>query len=708
MKFLSNFFVVRNQNLLPELSQSWPLWSFAGRIRNIGLYRAAEAENPTDSETELKPVARWRSALTFIKVLFLLMLWSFMAFILIHMGPENLDSSVVTVPPKGTSLYYLNDPEDAVHITLRGPIDTELQKLEKILENVATIRVRVEWRDSITNQTIQLSDIWNVYLLKDLDGYGKASKLFIAKNTEQSGLKAMVSFESKSDDPISLVVVSDASPILSEYGLFYAGFLLLTFYVLIILELTDHTFAALLMATTGVAIITVIGHRPTLEKIISWIDFETLTLLVGMMIIVGIMSETGLFDWLAILAYRISKGHPWPLVFLLGIITATMSCVLDNVTMLLLMGPIAIRLCEAVKVQTPLVLLVVVMFSNLGGSLTPVGDPPNVIISTNQDVVNAGINFPVFVIHMLPGVVSSLIVSVPLVYLIMRKKMFQLSEEQIAASAYRETMRRRLTAEVAQRATVIRDSYAPKKMSIKPATNYFETLAYLQTHFGIQDVPLLVKSVIALTITVLGFLMHPLPFMCGGTLSWVSILGAFLLIILAKTKNIQSVLVHVEWAALIFLAALFVLVEIVDTLGLIRWMSDKTATVLASVNERHQMMVAIILVLWTTAFLSAIVGNVPVTTMMLKMVLNFAENKKINVSLTPLIWSLTFGACFGANGTIFGSTANIVGVAVARQYGYRISFMQFFRYGLPLTIVTLLLVTAYLLIAHVAFTWHKT
>ncbi|XP_020799901.1 P protein [Drosophila serrata] len=638
-----------------------------------------------------------------MKIIFLLSIWGFFTVILFRWAPKELDTSVVTVMPKEILEQYMVESNDAVKITLQGAIDEG-----KSRENVPTIDVRVEWRDSSTNQTIHSSDIWNVYLLKDPDGYGESSKIFRMSDKDRNEVDLVVFLESKSDSPISLVMVTDFKPIVTSYALLYAALLLVGFYVLIALELTDHTFAALLMANTGLAIITALGNRPSLSTIMSWVDIETLTLLIGMMIIVGIMSETGVFDWLAILAYRISKGHSWPLVYLLGIITAIMSCILDNVTMLLLMGPIAIRLCEAVKVQTPLVLLVVVMYSNLGGALTPVGDPPNVIISTNEEVVKSGINFPVFVMHMLPGVICSMLVAAPFFYLTMRNKMFRLTHEQIRASAYREASRRRLTAEVAERATMIRNSYMPRKARIRPAGNYFETLAFLETHYGIQDTPLLVKCLIVLTITVLGFLLHPLPFMSGGTLGWVSILGAILLIILARRKDIRSVLIHVEWAALIFLAALFILVEIVDRLGLIHWLSDQTVSVIVSVNERHHTLVAIILILWITAILASIVGNVPVTTMMLKLILDLANNKKIKVSLSPLVWSLTYGACYGANGTLFGSTANIVGAAIARQYGYRLTFLQFSRYGLPLTIITLLIVTAYLLIAHVVFSWHKS
>ncbi|XP_017016320.1 P protein [Drosophila kikkawai] len=633
----------------------------------------------------------------------LLLIWAFFAVVLIVWPPRQSEISVVTVLPNEILDLHLEPPNDAVRVILQGPIYPELHNAE----DVPMVGVRVEWRDLGMNQTIHRTAMWNVYLLKEPDGYDETAKLFHIDNRERSGLEAVVSLEGKCDTPVPLAMIIYTSPIGPNITLIFAGLLVVGFYILIFFELTDHTFAAILMANTGLAMLTVLGNRPTLETIISWVDIETLMLLIGMMIIVGITSETGLFDWLAILSYRISKGYAWPLVFFLALMTAVMSSVLDNVTMLLLMAPIAIRLCEAVKVQTPLVLLVVVMYSNFGGALTPVGDPPNVIISTNKDVVKAGISFPVFVMHMLPGVVVSLLMATLVVYLTMRKKMFVLSKEQIRASTKRESMRPRLTEQVAARATLIQDRH-PRKPCIKPADNYFETLAYLQTYFGIQDKPLLVKCLIAMTLVVAGFLMHPLPFMSGGSLGWVSILGAFLLIILARLENVKAALMHVEWAALIFLSALFVLVEEVDRLGLIHWLSEQTVALIGSADQRYQTMVAILLILWISGILAAIVGNVPVTTMMLKLILRLVNSDKISVPLSPLVWALSFGACYGANGTLFGSTANIVGAAVAKQYGYHITFLQFFRYGFPMTIVSLLLISAYLLIAHTVFTWHDT
>lgn len=689
---------------MPRLSQAWPLCSFAGslRLRRItGLAQARDLAEP--GQDEPKPVPRWRFGLTLAKIAFLLLIWGFFAILLIGRAPKAVETSVVTVLPNETAVHRLKLPHDATQISLRGPINADPGSTV----NVSAVGVRVEWRDSDMNQTIRRTAMWNVYLLEKPNAYAMASKLFEIADPRRSGLKAVVSLAGRCEYPVSLVMVTDSSPMVTECGLIYASLLLLGLYILILCELTDHTFAALLMATTGVAILTAIGNRPTLIQIISWVDVETLMLLIGLMIIVGVMSESGIFDYLAIQSYRISRGHAWPLVFFIAMSTALLSCFLDSVTMLLLMTPIAIRLCEAVKVQSTLVIIVVVVFANIGGALTPVGDPPNVIISTNKEVKKDGINFLVFTMHMAPGVLFTLLVSMLAIYLIMRKRLFKLSELQIQVSEEREATRRRLSVQVADRAAWMRE-HQPAKPCIKPASDYFETLSYLQAHYGIHNKTLLAKSLIAMTFVVLCFLLHSLPFMSGATLGWVSILGAFLLIILARMNDLDAVLIHVEWSALIFLAGLFVLTEIVDQLGLIRWLCDKAITVINSVDESYQTMVAILLILWISGLLAAFVGNVPVTTMMLKMIIDLGNSDEVSVPLSPLVWALSYGACFGANGTLFGSTANIVGAAIASQYGYRISFMQFFVYGFPMTLISLSVTSVYLLIAHSAFTWHKT
>lgn len=175
----------------------------------------------------------------------------------------------------------------------------------------------------------------------------------------------------------------DASPIDKSAGVVYAAILLVGLYVMIIWEVVHRTFAAIFASTMSIAILAAMNERPTMPEIVSWIDVETLLLLFGMMILVAILSETGIFDYLAVYAYKITSGRVWPLINCLCIFTAVLSSFLDNVTTVLLMTPVSIRLCEVMGLNPVPILMAMIIYSNVGGAMTPVGDPPNVIIASN-------------------------------------------------------------------------------------------------------------------------------------------------------------------------------------------------------------------------------------------------------------------------------------------------------------------------------------
>ncbi|KAL1137871.1 hypothetical protein AAG570_009567 [Ranatra chinensis] len=202
----------------------------------------------------------------------------------------------------------------------------------------------------------------------------------------------------------------DLSPIDPEDGIIYAAGVLVGLYVLIIFEVVHRTLAAVLAATMSVAILATFDERPTKAELITWIDIETLLLLFSMMVLVAVFSETGIFDYLAVFAYKITNGRVWPLINTLCFFTTVVSSVLDNVTTALLMTPVTIRLCEVMELNPVPVLMAMIIYSNIGGALTPVGDPPNVIIATNKDIIDAGVSFGLFVLHMGIGLIMVMFV----------------------------------------------------------------------------------------------------------------------------------------------------------------------------------------------------------------------------------------------------------------------------------------------------------
>ncbi|PNF30980.1 P protein [Cryptotermes secundus] len=522
------------------------------------------------------------------------------------------------------------------------------------------------------------------------------------------------------DASFPLAVSFDVSPIDTNSGIVYAAIVLLGLYVLIVLEITHRTLAAMLASTMSVAILAAMNERPTMAELISWIHVETLLLLFSMMMLVAILSETGIFDYLAVYAYKITNGKVWPLVNTLCLITAALSTFLDNVTTVLLMTPVTIRLCEVMELNPVPVLMATVIYSNIGGSITPVGDPPNVIIASNQDVIDSGVNFSVFTLHMGVGVMFVMGIT----YMFMRVMFRNMNKLRFTEPQDVRELRHEIA--VWQRAAASLSSYSQDEDTVRSSLlkkvrslmqelkrklvtgsvavdTYKANLEELRARYPIRNKALLAKSGVSLLFVVVLFFLHSVPNL-NLSLGWTALHGALLLLILADNEEMEGVLARVEWGTLLFFASLFVLMEALSRLGLINCIGRQTEAVVLAVNEECRLAVAILLILWVSALASAFVDNIPLTTMMVRIVSNL--NQELDLPLQPLVWALAFGACLGGNGTLIGASANVVCAGVAEQHGYRFTFMEFFKVGFPVMLVSVTVASVYLLVCHVALQWH--
>uniref|UniRef100_A0A182MMN2 Citrate transporter-like domain-containing protein n=1 Tax=Anopheles culicifacies TaxID=139723 RepID=A0A182MMN2_9DIPT len=515
----------------------------------------------------------------------------------------------------------------------------------------------------------------------------------------------------------------DPTPMDTETGVIYAAIVLLGLYVLIIWEIVHRTFAAIIASTLAIGVLAAMNERPSMPKLISWIDVETLLLLFGMMILVAILSETGIFDYLAVYAYQVTNGKVWPLINCLCIFTAILSSFLDNVTTVLLMTPVTIRLCEVMELNPVPVLMSMVIYSNVGGTLTPVGDPPNVIIASNSYIAKNGVNFATFTLHMAIPIFFVMITT----YFQLRMKFKNINDLRFSEPQDVQEIRHEIA--VWQRAAASLSSYSKdedlvretllKKVnrlsrSLKkklvtgsvPVESYKATLEEMRRKYPIRSKTLLVKSAITLAFVITFFFLHSAPDIQKLSLGWTALLGALLLLILADREDIESVIARVEWSTLLFFAALFILMEALAELGLIDWIGKQTENVILSVSEESRLAVAILIILWVSAFASAFVDNIPLTTMMVKIAIGLAENEALDLPLQPLVWALALGACLGGNGTLIGASANVVCAGVAEQHGYRFTFIEYFKVGFPVMVGSVIVSTIYLMFAHVVFTWH--
>ena len=455
----------------------------------------------------------------------------------------------------------------------------------------------------------------------------------------------------------------------------YVGLgILLAVYVLIIFETVHRTLAA---AVGGIVAMLALnyydtGDTFTLAEITTMIDWETIGLLLGMMVMVGILSNTGVFEYFAVLSYKKSGGSIWTLVVILCSVTAVLSAFLDNVTTMLLLTPVTIQLAKVLDIKPIPLLISEVLFSNIGGAATMIGDPPNIMIGSGlspdkiakaegglyADMAHYGVTFNDFIIEMGPGILMCVVPS------FMFLKWFYADEFS---------------------GTRIRD------------------VAELESKYGIKDQAMLNVAGIILFLVILNFFLHPITHIA---VSWIALVGAVVMLLATDRHELEEPLHHVEWTTLLFFAGLFVLVHSLQYMGVISFIGEYVERAIAFFGsdtgdgQTVRLAAAILIVLWVSAIASAFIDNIPYTATMIPIVLQIAHNLG-DYLLGPLIWALAFGACLGGNGTLIGASANVVTAGMSEEAGYPISFNEFFKAGFPVMILTTFIVSLYMLLVFI-------
>jgi len=395
------------------------------------------------------------------------------------------------------------------------------------------------------------------------------------------------------------------------------------------------------------------GETESIKTVMLHQEWSTLGLLFGMMLIVGELSHTGIFEWLAVRLLVSSKGSFRRLLVLLCLLTAVASAFLDNVTTMLLLAPVTIDMCNILQVDPRPYLISEAILSNIGGAATQIGDPPNIIIGASFDEVG----FVDFIINIMPCVfIIAIPVSLALMlwvynpYMVM-KKMVDIDSNKLKA-AY--------------------PIYDEPRLYIAGTTTFF---------------------------VILLFFLHPVH---HKDTAWIALIGAFLTIAFTNPHDVQDALRnHVEWDTLLFFGGLFVLVEVCAAMGLLEAIGGVLASVISSQDESQQLTIAITLILWVSAVTSAFLDNIPYTATMIPVVKILHDELPETLPLKTLVWALSFGACLGGNGTLLGASANIVTAGIASGKGFNISFMNFFYPGMVAMIATTAIANVYMLVVYV-------
>ncbi|PHY09331.1 MAG: hypothetical protein CK527_01590 [Nitrosarchaeum sp.] len=414
---------------------------------------------------------------------------------------------------------------------------------------------------------------------------------------------------------------------------------LLAIYVVLAFEIIHRTVIVLIAVTIAIIIGITTGIFQADESYqfaVKSVDFNTIGLLLGMMIIVAILSETGIFQYIGIKMGKASKGNIWKLLIMLSVFTAVTSMFIDNVTTILLMIPVTISIFKIFRMSPVPFILAEIFASNIGGTATLIGDPPNIMIGSA-----ANIDFSTFLIHMGPTIAISILVALILFKVFFRKE-------------------------------------------LKIAPQHIEEIMSQDEKLQIKDKPLLIKSLIVLFGVIICFIIH-------GVLhvepSIIALGGAGILLLISKIKP-EKILHEVDWSTLIFFACLFITISIAKESGMIDILAKTAINITAGNLWGSFVMIAVL-----SAVASAFVDNIPFAVTMIPLIeiLNQSPGiaAQIDGAISPLWWALSLGVGFGGNGTIIGSSAGLIAVGLSEKFGHKIGFMQFFKIGFPFMLITL-------------------
>ena len=417
----------------------------------------------------------------------------------------------------------------------------------------------------------------------------------------------------------------------------------LVVYAAITFELVNKAAAAL----AGVGVLVVL--RVTTEHhAVGYVDFETLMLLTGMMILVSLIKKSGFFTIVSVKIAEITKGSPVKILVLFSVVTALMSAFLDNVTTVLIIIPIIIELTRGMGLNPRNYVFSQIFISNIGGTATLIGDPPNVIIGSK-----VGLSFNQFILNLTPTVIPVFIIVLGYIWFINRVEFKPINTSMSKLVSVQLLLEK------------IRFEFANIKI----------------------DKNLMIKSLVCLFLAILLFITQTITGLAPGVVA----LGMAMVLLIISRVDVEHVLEEVEWSTLLFFTGLFILVGVLEEYGVIEWIAHNVF-----LNVGNNPYVIVLMVLWVSGIISGFLDNIPFTITMIPIIHLLLESNPIPNNI--LWWALALGACFGGNITIIGASANIVSVGIAKKYGVEISFIDFMKKGLIVTLISLFVASIYLVI----------
>jgi Na+/H+ antiporter NhaD/arsenite permease-like protein len=383
------------------------------------------------------------------------------------------------------------------------------------------------------------------------------------------------------------------------------------------------------------------------ETAVAGIDFNTLGLLTGMMVIVAITRGSGVFQYVAVWSAKKVNASPWGILFMLSLVTAVFSALLDNVTTVLLIAPVTLLISHELKIDPYPFLFAEIFAANIGGTATLIGDPPNIMIGSA-----VGLSFNDFLINLAPIVPVILAVTLGIIYLVWGRNLYASAQARERIMKFREQE-------------------------------------------AITDTKLLKQSLFVLTLVIAGFVLaHPLHLEPAT----IAMFGAALLLFLSNLKNdaeeqseeVNKIFAGVEWITIFFFIGLFIAVKGIEEAGVLRILADLVINYTGG-----DMTVTALTILWVSAIASAVVDNIPFVATMIPLIKSMAPTFGGAENLMPLWWSLALGACLGGNGSLVGASANLIVAGFAERAGHRIKFLKFMLMAFPMMLLSIGIASVY-------------
>ena len=411
----------------------------------------------------------------------------------------------------------------------------------------------------------------------------------------------------------------------------------LAIFVAVIAVIVSEKLHRAACALIGAMLLILIGILEPAEAL-GFIDFNTIGVLIGMMMFVAVVKNSGIFEYLAVKAARIAKGNPWRIMVYFMIITAVLSAFLDNVTTVLLIGPMTFSICKTLELNPIPFLMTQIISSNVGGTATLIGDPPNIMLGSAADIT-----FLQFILYDGPIVVIVMIATI---------------------LGFRLLYHKGLTV-------------TPEKMAL---------IMKMDEKEEIRDQVLFYKSIVMIFLVALAFILHD---NLGLRTSVIALSCAALMILIGK-QDVEETVHDVEWPTIVFFAFLFIVVGGLEKVGIIHMMAEA----MISATGTHYVILMIV-ILWVSAICSAVLDNIPFVATLIPLIQTMSSE---GIDVWPLWWAVSIGACFGGNGTIIGASANVVLTGISGRRGYPITFIDFLKIGLPMMLLSIVLATIYLLV----------